>query len=443
MDTRAFDLTTTLAPAASRQRRLRVGVLVDLALGPRSGGHVRCWERLAEAALHFPDLLDLTIHFSGAAPEQRPLGDTVRYVITPPAFSTQRLAFLSHVPDHTDLAPWHRTIARALPNYDVIHTTDAYFAYARTALRIGRRHGIPIVSSVHTNTPGYARIYTTKTVERVFGSNGLARLLLHRWRVAERVEAHMQDQLIAHQRRCAFVLVSRPDQLGATQSLLGGRAALLRRGVDHCLFSPTRRDRWWLAATYGVPPDRAVVLYAGRVNDGKNVMLLVDAMGALLARGADLHLFCAGDGNLRQTIIDRLGARATCPGSIEPAERLARIYASADIFAFPSRIEESANVVLEALASGLPPLLAGESGMGRMIEDGETGFVLAGDRALPWVETIALLAADPRRRRGMGGAARWWAERHIPSWTDVLMEDLFPCWLAAARSHRATASAIA
>jgi len=47
----------------SAQRALKVGVLVDLPLGPRAGGHVRRWERLAQAALGFGDALDLTVHF--------------------------------------------------------------------------------------------------------------------------------------------------------------------------------------------------------------------------------------------------------------------------------------------------------------------------------------------------------------------------------------------
>ena len=48
-------------------RPLKVGVLVDLALTPEAGGHVKCWQRLAEAAVEYPDRLDLTVHFSGSS----------------------------------------------------------------------------------------------------------------------------------------------------------------------------------------------------------------------------------------------------------------------------------------------------------------------------------------------------------------------------------------
>lgn len=128
---------------------LKVGVLVDLALTPDAGGHVKCWERIAEAAVEFPDQLDLTVHFNGldrsSAPLRIELSHSVRYVLMPPVFSTKRL--VRQVPDHTDLGLWHPALARMLSNYDVIHTTDAFFCYARTATQFARKSGIPIVSS--------------------------------------------------------------------------------------------------------------------------------------------------------------------------------------------------------------------------------------------------------------------------------------------------------
>jgi glycosyltransferase involved in cell wall biosynthesis len=430
MDTHAVLLADP--PSARRDHPLRVGVLVDLPLGVGAGGHVRCWERLAEAALRFPDLLDLTVHFIGPRSERRRLGETVRYAIEPPVFSTERLGFLSHVPDHTDLAPWHSRLARALPAYDVIHTTDAYFAYARTALAVGQRRGIPIVNSIHTNTPEYARIFTAQTVERLVGRGFASRLLLDSFRLAHRIEASMLRRLADYQRRCAFALVSRPEQLEATRPRVDGRAAVLRRGVDHSMFHPAKRDRQWLAAAYGIPPERFIVICAGRLNRGKNVLLLAEAMAMLIARGIDAQLLCAGDGEDRAAILGRLGSRATCPGNVEPPD-LARLYASADLFAFPSRIEESANVVVEALASGLPVLVSREGGMGRVIVDGITGWILPADDARIWSDAAAALAEDAQRLHMMAHAARRHAERAVPSWNGVLAEDLLPRWHAAAQ----------
>ena len=63
------------------RRRIKVGVLVDLPHTTQAGGHIRAWERIANAARHLPDQLDLTVHFSGAAREVRlgpPRGGPVR-----------------------------------------------------------------------------------------------------------------------------------------------------------------------------------------------------------------------------------------------------------------------------------------------------------------------------------------------------------------------------
>ncbi|HUI16249.1 MAG TPA: glycosyltransferase [Alphaproteobacteria bacterium] len=430
----ALDYAVTNLPAPEQGARLSVGVLVDLELSPQAGGHVKCWERLARAARAFPDQLDLTVHFTGPKPAVEVLGPNVRYVIEPCVLSTARFRVLSHVPDHTDLSPYHPRLARALRSYQVIHTTDAFFSYARTAARVARRTGIPLVTSVHTNTPEYSRMYTRLTIERLFGRGVVSRFMLDRLALDRAVERRMLAQLDEHQRRCAFTFVSRPEQLEPAERALGGRAGLLRRGIERELFTPQRRNRAWLAQAYGIPIERTVVLFVGRLNRGKNVLLLADAVAALVADGLDLQVVCAGVGDQREAVLATLGARATCPGSVPP-EELARLYASADLFALPSEIEESANVVLEALASGLPVLVTRESGMGRAVVEGETGLTLPGAAREAWATAIGELTRDAGRRLHMARAAQRYAELNLPSWEDVLAEDLLPHWQEAAASR--------
>src|SRR5262249_1173455 len=160
--------------------------------------------------------------------------------------------------------------------------------------------------------------------------------------------------------------VSRPSQLEAVGHALPGRVGLLRRGIEHQLFRPANRNRGWLASEFGIGPDAIVVLYVGRLNRGKNVDLVAHALAGLVGRGLPVHLLGAGDGDERTAILSRLGRHASCPGNLE-SETLASIYASSDLFAFPSEIEEYANVVLEALASGLPVMVSARSSMGRLL----------------------------------------------------------------------------
>lgn len=427
---------------------LRVEVLVDLPRRPEAGGHVKVWERFAAAAAGRDDL-DLTVHFSagggggdGDGGGVEDIAANVRLRTHRPVFSTERLGFLPEIPDHADLAPFHPGLARHLGRADVLHTTDAYFAFARTAERVARRRRVPLVTSVHTNTPSYTRLYTTATIERLLGRRWPARLLLERWHLAHRAEARMLRRLLDHQRLCAFSLLSRPAELEALAlELPRKRLGLLRRGVDHAFFSPARRDRSWLEATFGVPAGRLVLLYVGRFDRTKNLGPLVEAAGALIGEGWPLHLLCAGEGAEREAILGRLPGAATCPGVLPP-ETLARVYASADLFAQPSELEECSNAIQEALASGLPVLVAERGGSDRLVSDGQTGLVVrtagAAADAAPsaWVAALRGLLLEPGRRLALGQAARQWAERVIPSWADVLAQDLLPRWRAAAAQAR-------
>ncbi len=181
--------------ASAPGRPLKVGVLVDLEYAPAAGGHVKCWQRLAEAAVDMPDALDLTVHFSGREKREISLSPSVRYALMPPVFSTALLTRNPDFPDHTDIAPWHPRLARTLPRYNVIHTTDSFFCYARTAVRFARKHGIPVVHSIHTNTPEYARITVERVLQRGLGTGLAYRAAVDYLGLPDRVGSFLERRL--------------------------------------------------------------------------------------------------------------------------------------------------------------------------------------------------------------------------------------------------------
>jgi putative membrane protein len=412
-------------------RSLRVGVLVDLHWTPTAGGHVKTWERLATAALASGDSLDLTVHFLGSKAATHALSPNVRYRIHTPLFSSANLPFLSHIPDHTDLAPHNPLLTSRLVCYDIIHTTDGAFAAARTAARVARWHGIPLTSSVHTTTPYYTRVFTTATIERLAGKGRFGRMLLDRFGLAGSAEARMQRLVDEHHRRCAFVLASRTDDRARLSAMLGEqRVGLLRRGIDRHLFDPVRRDRPWLEAEFNIVRGRQVIISVGRLDRIKNVLVLAEAIRALADRGAPVHLLAPGKGPDQDALVALLGDRVTCPGVLSP-DTLARAYASADVCAQPAVIEELSNAVLEASSSGLPLLVGAESGSARFLVDGDTGLVVRGSGAEDWAAAIDALVSDPVRLAAMRRAAYAWSLANIPSWEQVLAEDLLPIWRRA------------
>jgi glycosyltransferase involved in cell wall biosynthesis len=418
--------TSRLAGASPRQP-LKVGVLVDLAFTPDAGGHVKCWQRLAEAAVACPERLDLTVHFSAPQRRRIALSPTVRYELLPPVLSTARL--IREVPDHTDLAPWHPLLARALGDYDLIHTTDAFFCYARTAMRFARRRGVPVVSSIHTNTPDYARITTAKLLEQKLGTGSAYRVANDRLGLPHWVSLLFERRLAKH-------LASVTSAIGSLAGTRGEgpwhshRGIVLRRGLDRAAFAPWHRDRGWFERRFALQAGHLVVMYAGKLNAGKNVKLLAPIVAAARYAGVPVHLFCAGAGAEQRALEAALGPALTCSGSL-PQDELARAYASADLFLFPSEIDEFGNAALEALASGLPALVARGSGIAAALEDCPGMRVLPGDDPAPWAAAIVELAV-PHRRVALGRAARAYVEARVPSWGEVLDQDLLPVWREAA-----------
>ncbi len=414
-------------------RRVSVGVLVDLRWGDGSGGQVKCWERFAEAARSVSDELDLTVHFQGDREGIFTLSRNVRYVTLPPVFSTARFHFMDQVADHADLSPLHPNLLTYLRRFDVIHTTDAFFAYARTAGWVARRWGVPLVNSIHTDTPSYTRIYSGQVIRRIFHDGPMARLLLRKLRMDDRCADLMKWRLKRFLGRCRWVFVSNADDLEWARRLVPRRrVSFLRRGVDVRIFNPVHRDRDRLASDYGIDHDRFVILFVGRVDEGKNVMVLGRAAEILIARGLPVHVLALGEGAQRDALKELLGPRATCPGVVShPA--LAECYAGADAFVFPSTVEVMPNAVLEAKSSGLPVLLPARGAAARLVkEPGGDGILVDDQEPETWARALENLMSDEAGAKRIGRNARRMMEEEWPTWSDVLREDLLPFWRRAA-----------
>jgi|HubBroStandDraft_1064217.scaffolds.fasta_scaffold31790_2 glycosyltransferase involved in cell wall biosynthesis len=413
-----------------RAKPIRVAALVDLPRTPQAGGHVKCWERLAEAAAGANLPLDLTVYFSGRRHTEK-LSDRARLQHLSPLFSTAQLKFLPYVPDHTDLAPYHPRLARELPAFDVIHTTDAFFAFARTAESVSRRRGIPLTTSFHTDTPSYARIFTRQTIESLLGGSWPAKKLIDDWQAPERQGRRMDQRLAQHIRRCAFVAATRAEDHDLAASILGrNRVGNLRLGIDKQVFGPHRADRAGVEAEYGIPAGQLTVLFVGRLDVGKNIHTLVDAMVRLRAEGLPLHLVTAGVGPAEADIRAKLGSAATVAGFVAPDD-LARLYASVDLVALASEVEIRSMVGMEALASGCPVLVSQKSGVAELFDFTPAMRVVESGVAA-WTAALRDVAPNAVRRAGMRLAALAYAERHLASWREVLDEDLFALWREAA-----------
>lgn len=409
--------------------RLAVGVLIDLKRVPESGGQVKCWERFAEAAVSMQDQLDLTLHFQGDKDTTIPISDNVRYVAHAPVLSTARFNSMEHIADHTDLAPIHPRLLSYLPKYDVIHTTYTFFAMARTANHFSRRNAKPLVNSIHTDVPRYARVYGAQIIGRLFKPRGIRDLLLGRFRLDELCHTAMKWASARYLKKCDWVFVSKAEDFDWVISALPGKGvSYMRRGIDKDIFHPKHRNRKQMEETLGIPKNRHVLLFVGRVDPSKNAMLLAEAARILLAQGEPIHLLVVGNGADKETIRSVLGPAVTFTGAI-PQDKLPWLYASADLFVFPSETEVYPNVVLESKASGLPVLVSSKGGSAQLVRNpGIDGFVLTDGNPQLWARVISRLCHDPSHREWISTEARKQIETEAPSWRDVLRNDLLPVW---------------
>ncbi len=178
------------------------------------------------------------------------------------------------------------------------------------------------------------------------------------------------------------------------------------RGVDAELFQPARRNR--------SPEDRDQVLgFVGRLSVEKNVAALVAVQEGLERLGHRSFRFrIVGHGGEEQWLRERL-PRAEFTGVLH-GEVLAAAYAGMDLFVFPSHTDTFGNVVLEALASGVPAIVTPDGGPKTIVRDGETGRIVADE---DFAAAVAGILGDPVKHAEMRLAAREYAL--TASWDSV------------------------
>lgn len=181
---------------------------------------------------------------------------------------------------------------------------------------------------------------------------------------------------------------------------------LMPRGVDAELFHPGKRKRH--------AEDREPVLgFVGRLSVEKNVSLLARVQDELERMGhKSFRFLIVGHGGEEAWLRKRL-PRAEFTGVLR-GEALATAYANMDLFVFPSHTDTFGNVVLEALASGVPAIVTPDGGPRTIVRDGETGRIVDDD---DFAAAVAEVLGDQAKHAQMRQAAREYAL--TASWDSV------------------------
>lgn len=285
---------------------------------------------------------------------------------------------------HHDAIEWQLKLFKP----DVIHITGpselgifgAVFAW---------KMGIPLAASWHTNVHEYL-------AKRMRGLTGL--LPMQHIPQAERGIAAATLAAAARFYKFAKVHFAPNSELcGMLEQATGKPCHLMQRGVDTQLFSPVRRRR-------AANDDRITLGYVGRLSIEKNIALLVTVAKELHAMGVPVRFLIVGQGGDEQLLREQL-PEAEFAGVLRGVA-LAEAYAEMDVFLFPSHTDTFGNVVLEALASGVPAVVTPDGGPKFIVRDGVTGFVVADGG---FAAAVAGLIGDRERLQAMRVAARQYA----------------------------------
>ncbi len=280
---------------------------------------------------------------------------------------------------------------------DVVHLVDPVILGA-AGLAAARVLGKPLISSYHTNLAAYC------------GHFGFTLLAQPMW---------SYNRFIHNQ--CLFTFCPSPSTASMLRTQGFQRVRIWPRGVDIGSFRPELRDRS-TRSTWSGGAEKVILLYAGRVSWEKNLRLLIKAYQEM--DHTSCHLVIVGDGPALREIKQELdGLPVTFTGYLQ-GEELASAYASADFFAFPSKTETFGQVVLEAMASGLPVVGLQAEGICDLVENGKTGFLLniteisEQEQVTAYRDLLACLVRQHELRQNMGRAAQQAATRH--TWDEAM-----------------------
>ncbi|UCN14219.1 glycosyltransferase [Cellulomonas iranensis] len=307
--------------------------------------------------------------------------------------------------------------------YDVVHSH--YWLSGQVGAIAAQRWEVPLVHTAHTLAkvknanlgPGDAPEPTVRVVG--------------------------EEQVVAD---ADALVASTPVEARELVELYGAdpeRVHVVEPGVDLDRFRPggpgARADA---RRRLGLPTDRPVVLFAGRVQPLKAPDVLVRALGVLRATGRPVpQLVVLGGPSGRPTAVRELLALAVTLGVDDdvvvrppaPRDELAAWYRAADVVAMPSRSESFGLVAVEAQATGTPVLAAAVGGLRTVVDDDVSGRLVPGHDPAVWADAIADALADPGRRARWGEGARRVAERY--AWTTAA-DQLLKIYAVAGEARR-------
>jgi glycosyltransferase involved in cell wall biosynthesis len=278
---------------------------------------------------------------------------------------------------------------------DVIHIQTPFVAHY-AGVKLARRLGCPVVETYHTYFEHYLHHYVPGIPAP------LTRALARRMTVSQ---CHAVQAVVSPSRQMAEAL----RDYGVRTPI-----EVLPTGLPVTAFGAGNGAAF--RAQFGIPAQRPVATFVGRVAHEKNIDFLLHMLVELRRLVPDVLLVVAGEGPAEEhlrALVTKLGLEASVLfiGYLERTRGLLDCYRAADAFVFASRTETQGLVLLEAMAQGTPVVSTALMGTVDVLA-GTGGAVVVPEETAAFAAAVAGVLRDPQRReelshRAREDAARW------------------------------------
>ncbi len=301
---------------------------------------------------------------------------------------------------------YSRPARRMVTSMDLVHVHHPFLS-GSLAIRYCRPRGIPIVFTNHTRYDLYAQAYLPVLPE-IIGDTAL------------------QAYMPIFCRSCDLVIAPSPgmrqvlERFGVTSPI-----DVVPNGVD---FTPLRQeiepvDR----AKLGFTADDVVLIYVGRLGPEKNLSFLLRSFMGTANAYDNVRLVLVGDGpergNLEDLIASKGASKRVCFTGMVPYEEVYRYLVMADAFVTASVTEVHPLSVIEAMGCGLPVLGIQSPGVGDIVEDGVTGYIVPEEDLAAFTAKMVRMVNDHATRREMSSKTRQAAQAYdIERTTGMMLE---------------------
>jgi phosphatidylinositol alpha 1,6-mannosyltransferase len=289
--------------------------------------------------------------------------------------------------------PWYPELKLAWPTWsigrhlagfrpDVVHVANPV-SLGMAGIFQARRQGIPVAASFHTDVAGFAAQWGFKALDRPI------------WAWLRSVHN------LADLNFCPSYVTLRQLQAHRFQ-----RVKVWSHGVDTARFHPGKRTAVWRERLSDGHPEAPLLLFVGRVSPEKGI----DQLRPVLEQFPQTRLAVVGDGPARANLKAHFAGLPVVFTGYLRGEELAYAYAAADIFTFPSPHETLGNVVLEAMASGLPVIAPRSGGLLDFLREGENGLAYAPGNEAGLITAVHHLLTNNTLRQQLAENGRRLAE---------------------------------